>query len=50
MRLIASIQPPDVTHAILDCLGLPSRDPPTAATLPDPDDAEEEASDLEASL
>jgi hypothetical protein len=33
MRLLAAIQPPDATKAILDCLELPSRAPPTAAGL-----------------
>ena len=41
MRLLAAIQPPDVTEAILDCLELPSRAPPTAAAVPDLDDAGE---------
>jgi hypothetical protein len=40
MRLLAAIQPPDVTQAILDCLDLPSRAPPTAAAVPDPENAE----------
>jgi hypothetical protein len=35
MRLLAAIQPPDATEAILDCLGLPSRAPPTAPAVPD---------------
>jgi hypothetical protein len=35
MRLLAAIQPPDVTQAILDCLELPSRAPPTAPAVPD---------------
>ncbi|MCL4686271.1 transposase [Myxococcota bacterium] len=50
MRLLAAIQPPDVTKAILDCLELSSRAPPTAAALPDPDDAEEWPGDFEATL
>ncbi len=40
MRLLAAIQPPDVTQAILDCLDLPSRAPPTAAAVPDSENAE----------
>jgi hypothetical protein len=40
MRLLAAIQPPDVTQAILDCLDLPSRAPATAGALPDLDDAD----------
>jgi hypothetical protein len=47
MRLLAAIQPPDVTQAILDCLDLPSRAPPMAAAVPDP---EEWTGDFEASL
>jgi hypothetical protein len=50
MRLLAAIQPPDATKAILDCLELPIRAPPTAATLRDPDDAEEWPGDFEAPL
>jgi hypothetical protein len=30
MRLLATIHPPDATHSILECLGLPSRAPPVA--------------------
>jgi hypothetical protein len=40
MRLIAAIQPPDATQAILVCLDLPSRAPPTAEAVADPDDTE----------
>ena len=47
MRLLAAIQPPDVTQAILDCLELPSRSPPTAAAVPD---TEEWAADFGATL
>jgi hypothetical protein len=50
MRLLAAIQPPDVTQAILDCLDLPSRAPPTAAALPEPDDEDECLGDAEATL
>jgi hypothetical protein len=35
MRLLAAIQPPDVTQAILDCLDPPSRAPPTAVSDPE---------------
>jgi hypothetical protein len=38
MRLLASIHPPDVTQAILDCLELPSRAPPAAPAVADPDE------------
>ncbi len=41
MRLLAAIQPPEATGAILDSLELPSRAPPTAPALPDLQDAEE---------
>jgi hypothetical protein len=47
MRLLAAIQPPDVTQAILDCLELPSRAPPTDPAVPD---AEGWPGDFEASL
>ncbi len=40
MRLLATIQPPDATQAMLECLDLPSRAPPTAPAHPDPDDTE----------
>jgi hypothetical protein len=49
MRLLAAIQLPDVTQAILDCLELPSRAPPTAPAVPVPD-AEECAADFDATL
>jgi hypothetical protein len=48
MRLLAAVQPPDVTQAILDCLDLSSRAPPTAAALPEPDDEDEWLRDAEA--
>ncbi len=35
MRVRAAIHPPDATQAILECLELPSRAPPTHAPLPD---------------
>jgi len=47
MQLLAAIQPPDVTEAILDCLELSNRAPPTARAVPDP---EEWPGDFEASL
>ncbi len=50
MRLLTAIQPPDVTQAILACLDLPARAPPTAAALPDPDDAGGWPVDFEASV
>ena len=50
MRLLAAIQPPDVTQAILACLGLPSCAPPAAPALTDPHDAEERPGDFEATL
>jgi len=50
MRLLGAIQPPDVTQAILDCLELPSRAPPTAAAVRDPDDAERWPGNFEAAL
>ena len=37
MRILAEIHPPDATRAILECLKLPSRAPPTAAAVPEPD-------------
>jgi len=48
MRLLAAIQPPDTTQAILDCLDLTSRAPPTAAALPDPEYTEGWPGDFEA--
>lgn len=39
MRLLAAIHPPEATEAILECLDLSSRAPPTAGALPDPDEA-----------
>ncbi len=44
LRLLAAIHSPDATRAILECLGLPARAPPTAAARPDEIDAEFEAS------
>ncbi len=37
MRIPAQIHPPDTTRAILDCLGLASRDPPHAPARAEPD-------------
>jgi hypothetical protein len=37
MRILAEIHPPNTTRAILECLKLPSRAPPTAAAMPEPD-------------
>ena len=37
MRILAEIHPPDATRAILECLKLPSRAPPTAVAVPDPE-------------
>ena len=37
MRILAEIHPPDATRAILDCLKLPSRAPPTAVAVPEAD-------------
>jgi hypothetical protein len=50
IRLLAAIQPPDVTQAILECLELPSRASPTAPAFSDPDDAELQAGDFQATL
>jgi hypothetical protein len=48
--ILAAIQPPDVTEAILDCVDLPSRAPPTPAAFPDPDGADGWPGDFEATL
>ena len=45
MRILAVIHPPDATRAILECLGLPSRAPPTAPTRPEPEPPEPAPSD-----
>lgn len=37
MRILAAINPPDAIRKILECLGLPSRPPPIARALPDPE-------------
>ncbi len=45
MRILAAIHPPDASRAILECLGLPSRAPPTAAARPEPESPEPTPSD-----
>jgi hypothetical protein len=50
MRLLAAIQPPDATQAILGCLDLPSRAPPTAPAVPDSENAEGWPDDFDAPL
>ena len=37
MRILATIHPPEATEAILACLGLPVRAPPTLPARPDDD-------------
>jgi hypothetical protein len=37
MRILAAIHPPEATRDILECLGLPSRTPPTVAARPEPE-------------
>jgi hypothetical protein len=37
MRILAAIHPPEATSAILECLGLPARAPPTRPAGPDDD-------------
>ena len=36
MRLLSVIHPPEAARAILECLDLPARAPPTSAPIPDP--------------
>jgi hypothetical protein len=48
MRLLAAIHPPDVTQAILDCLAVSGRVPPSAADRPDPDGADGWVGDFDA--
>ena len=36
MRILAAIHDPTAVQAILECLDLPSRPPPTAPARPDP--------------
>jgi hypothetical protein len=45
MRILAAIHPPEATRAILECLGLPSRAPPTAPARSDPESPEPAPSD-----
>ena len=37
MRILAVIHPPDTTRAILESLDLPSRAPPIAPAVPEPE-------------
>ena len=37
MRILATLNPPEATQAILACLGLPVRAPPTLPARPDDD-------------
>jgi hypothetical protein len=37
LRILCAIHPPEAIHQILECLGLPSRPPPIARALPDPE-------------
>ena len=37
MRILCAIHPQAAIHKILECLGLPSRPPPIARALPDPE-------------
>jgi hypothetical protein len=37
MRILAAINPPDAIKKILACLGLPTRAPPIAPAVSDPD-------------
>jgi hypothetical protein len=48
MRNLATIHPPNATRKILECLGLPSRAPPTAAPRPEADVPQAQATDFEA--
>ena len=43
MRLLAVIHAPEATRAILECLDLPARAPPTSAPVPDDSKVEFEA-------
>jgi len=45
MRILVAIHPPEATRAILQCLVLPSRAPPTAPARPDPESPESAPSD-----
>lgn len=47
MRPLATIHPPEATRAILECLGLPARAPPTAPARPEADLADGIARDAD---
>ena len=47
MRLLSVIHPPEATRAILECLDLPARAPPTSAPISDDSEVE---SDWEAAF
>jgi hypothetical protein len=47
MRPLATIHPPEATRAILECLGLPARAPPTAPARPDADLPDVDAPDVD---
>ena len=40
MRLLAVIHPPEASRAILECLDLPARAPPTSAPVPEDSEVE----------
>jgi hypothetical protein len=40
MRIIAALHAGEAIHAILECLGLPSRAPPIAAAVAEPEEDE----------
>ena len=42
MRALAVIHPPEPTRAILECLDLPARAPPTSAPVPEDSEVESE--------
>ncbi len=45
MRILAAIHPPETTTAMLACLGLPTRAPPTEPALIEPESTDLSASD-----
>lgn len=45
MKILGAIHPPDTTTAILACLGLPTRAPPTAPALPEAEPSEPQTVD-----
>ncbi len=45
MRILAALHPPETTAAILACLGLPTRAPPTEPALPEAEPADPSATD-----